>query len=271
VLAKSKGAGIQTACWDLRVAPIPAPPPANGQGRGRSGRGGETEDDNNEASGFGAGCSTGGGGFGGFGGGGGASPGPFVLAGTYTVSLVIDGKTADTKPVRVSGDPDVVLTDNQRKQMFEMATELHRLQQGATDAASRVTSLNRQTNEIAQSLQSKTDVPADVKTSFEAFKKEVNDMAPKYAIGGGRGGFGRGNADQTVLGKLTQAKNGLMGGMWPTEQTMTSYREAKAETPKAVAEANALFAKAKTVGADLAKYNLTLTAPEPVTGADAKK
>jgi photosystem II stability/assembly factor-like uncharacterized protein len=271
MLAKSKEAGIQTACWDLRVAPIPAPPPANGQGRGRSGRGGETEDDNNEASGFGAGCSTGGGGFGGFGGGGGASPGPFVLAGTYTVSLVIDGKTADTKPVRVSGDPDVVLTDNQRKQMFEMATELHRLQQGATDAASRVTSLNRQTNEIAQSLQSKTDVSADVKTSFEAFKKEVNDMAPKYAIGGGRGGFGRGNADQTVLGKLTQAKNGLMGGMWPTEQTMMSYREAKAETPKAVAEANALFAKAKTVGADLAKYNLTLTAPEPVTGADAKK
>jgi hypothetical protein len=48
---------------------------------------------------------------------------------------------------------------------------------------------------------------------------------------------------------------------------MKSYREAKAETPKAIADANAIFAKAKTVSADLAKYNVTLTAPEAVSGA----
>jgi photosystem II stability/assembly factor-like uncharacterized protein len=278
VLAKSKSAGIQSACWDLRVEPIPAPanpgrpstssgraeqPEARG-GRGGGGRGGQGEENDDETGGFGAGCSGGGGG--GFGGGGGASPGPFVLAGAYNVSLVIDGKTVDTKPVRVSSDPEVVLTEAQRKQLFQMATELHEMQKGATEAASRVTALNRQTNEIAQSLQSKSDVPADVKTSFDAFKKEINGMAPKFAAGGGRG-FGRGNAEPTVLGKLTQAKNGLMGGMWPTEQTMKSYREAKAETPKAIADANAIFAKAKTVSADLAKYTVTLTAPEAVSGA----
>ncbi|HTL45941.1 MAG TPA: hypothetical protein VL262_16505 [Vicinamibacterales bacterium] len=286
VLAKSKSAGIQTACWDLRVEPIPAPPAAGRGGRGTaaSGRSDQPEargggaaqtpqngNNDNEDSGFGAGCGSGGGGFGGFGGGGGASPGPFVLAGTYNVALVVDGKTVDTKPLRVTSDPQVVLTEAQRKQLFDEAMELHQLQKGATDAASRVTSLNRQTNEIAQSLESKSDVPAEVKTSFEAFRKEVNGMAPKYAAGGGRGGFGRGNAEPTVLGKLTQAKNGLMGGMWPTEQTLKSYREAKAETPKAVADANALFAKAKMLGADLAKYNVTLTAPEPVSAPDAKK
>src|SRR5205823_4956364 len=35
VLAKSNTAGIQTACWDLRVQPAPAIPPAAGRGRGR--------------------------------------------------------------------------------------------------------------------------------------------------------------------------------------------------------------------------------------------
>jgi photosystem II stability/assembly factor-like uncharacterized protein len=268
VLAKSKDAGMQTACWDLRVEPIAA-----AAGAGRGGRGGaqgpqNDENDDDADGGFGAGCATGGGGFGGFGGG--ASPGPFVLAGTYNVALVVDGKTVDTKPIRVGSDPDVVLTDAQRKQMFDMATELHELQKGATEAAARVTALNRQTNEIAQSLESKSDVPAAVKTAFESFKKEINEMAPKYATGGGRG-FGRGNAGETVLGKLTQAKNGLMAGMWPTQQTLTSYREAKTETPKAVADANAAFAKAKTLSADLAKYNLTLTAPEAVSSAEAKK
>jgi hypothetical protein len=183
---------------------------------------------------------------------------------------VIDGKTVDTKPLRVNSDPEVILTEAQRKQLFEMATELHEVQKRATEAASGVNSLNRQANEIAQALASRTDVPADVKTSFDAFKKDVTAMAPKYATGGGRG-FGRGNADQTVLGKITQAKNGLMGGMWPTEQTFKSYREAKAETPKAVGDANALFAKAKTLSADLAKYSVTLNVPEPVAGVDAKK
>jgi photosystem II stability/assembly factor-like uncharacterized protein len=270
VLAKSKSAGVQTACWDLRVEPIPAPAGNAGRG-GRAGRGegaggaAQNQANDNEDgtdSGFGAGCTTGGGGFGGFGGGGGASPGPFVLAGTYTVALVIDGKTVDTKPIRVNGDPDVVLTDAQRKQMFDMAAELHELQKKATEAASGVTSLNRQVNDIAQSLDAKSDVPADVKTSFDAFKKDINAMAPKFATGGGRGGFGRGNADQTVLGKLTQAKNGLMAGMWPTEQTLKSYREAKADTPKAIADATAAFVKARTVSADLAKYNVTLTVPD---------
>jgi photosystem II stability/assembly factor-like uncharacterized protein len=267
VLAKSKDAGIQSACWDLRVQPIPAP--AGTAGRGGRGGAAAQNDDDDEGSGFGAGCTTAGGGFGGFGGGGGASPGPFVLAGTYNVALVIDGKTVDTKPVRVGSDPDVVLTETQRKQMFEMATELHTLQKSATDAASGITSLNRQITDVERTLAAKSDVPAEVKASVEAFKKDINAMAPKYVIGGGRG-FGRGNADQTVLGKLTQAKNALMAGMWPTEQALKSYREAKAETPKAVADANAAFAKARTLSADLAKYNVTLTVPaSAAASADA--
>jgi hypothetical protein len=55
-----------------------------------------------------------------------------------------------------------------------------------------------------------------------------------------------------------------MAGMSPTEQTLRAYSESKVEMPKAVAEANSLFARAAEVGKTLATYNLTLTAPEPV-------
>ena len=41
VLANSNKAGMQSACWDLRVQPNPAPPPAPGRG-GRGGREGQT-------------------------------------------------------------------------------------------------------------------------------------------------------------------------------------------------------------------------------------
>jgi hypothetical protein len=56
-----------------------------------------------------------------------------------------------------------------------------------------------------------------------------------------------------------------MGGMWPTEQTIKAYNDAKTDMPKLIAEANALFTKASTLSTALAKHNITLTAPAPPT------
>src|SRR5205814_6631808 len=156
VLAKSNAAGVQTVCWDLRVQPAP-PLPAAGRGgrgeRGRAGAGeeaappGTTAEDRTtspaggrqaenpppaqttpEPSPFGAGCGGPGGFGGGFFGGGPTTAGPFVLSGSYKVSLVVDGKTVDTKTLRVNDDPDVALTAVEKKRMFDQALEMHALQ-----------------------------------------------------------------------------------------------------------------------------------------------
>src|SRR4029078_12983945 len=83
VLEKNKGAGIQMACWDLRVQPAPAPPAADGRGRGERGQTGPPPGQTPFAaatqapSPFGPSCGAGGGGGGGgFGGGGLAASGP---------------------------------------------------------------------------------------------------------------------------------------------------------------------------------------------------
>src|SRR5207248_9246973 len=115
---------------------------------------------------FGAGCG-GPGGFGGGGFGGGATiNGPFVLSGSYKVSLVVDGKTVDTKPLRVSEDPDVVLTAVEKKRMFDQASEMHALQARVTDAAAAHRSLAQQVTDLATTLGGRNDVAADVKTAF---------------------------------------------------------------------------------------------------------
>jgi hypothetical protein len=186
---------------------------------------------------------------------------------------VVDGKSADTKPLRVAGDPEVLLTEAQRKQLFDIGVELHELHRRATDAAAGVASLNRQLTQLSTTIADRSDIPADVKSSFDQLKADATAMAPKLPLGGGggRGGGGRG-ADPSVMGKIAQAKNGVGGGMWPTSITMKAYTDAKADTPKALADANALFAKAAAVSASLAKYNVTLTAPKPVeTTAPARK
>jgi hypothetical protein len=192
-----------------------------------------------------------------------------VLPGTYSVALVVDGKTVDTKPLHVAADPEVVLTSVERKRLYDMAMEMHELQRRATEVSTEFGTLNRETTTIAGTIAGKSEVPADVKTSFEAFHKEVTALAPKLAApaagrGFGGGGGGRGGANESVLAKVGQAKNGLMGGIWPTAQTLRAYNEAKVEVPKAVADGNALFTKAAAMSATLAKYNLALTAPAAV-------
>src|SRR6185503_2292709 len=210
--AASLRAGVDSACWDLRVQPIAAPD------LGRGGRGDDAQQGRGGAGGantptetFGFGCGGGagfggggGGGGGGFGGGGGGTPGPFVLPGSYNVSLVVDGKTVETKPLRVVGDPEVVLTEAQRKSLFDMAMEMHDLQKRAGEAAAGVASLNRQIAQLTNDLAAKSDVPADVKSAFDALKTETAALLTKLPPGGGAaagrggGGGGRGGNDPSV-------------------------------------------------------------------------
>jgi len=271
VLASSNRAGIQSACWDLRVQPAPAAAggaPGRGQGGGQAGRQGGPGGVAATQSPFGAGCGgAGGGGRGGFGGAGGGNPGPYVLPGTYNVSLVADGKTVDTKSLRVMADPEVVLTEVERKKMFDMAMEMHELQRRGTEVATGMGPLNTRLAELAKEVGSKAEVPADLKASVETLQKDVAALAPKLTlpVAFGRGGGGRGGgAGDSLVARVGQAKTGLMGGMWPTELTMRAYADSKAQLPKAIADANSLFARAATLSSSLTKYNLTLTAPTPV-------
>jgi hypothetical protein len=260
-LASTAKAGIQTACWDLRVQP--APQPAAAEGRGDAGGGRQNQPA--EQSPFGAGCG-GGGGRGGFGGGGASPNGPFVLGGVYHVALVVDGKTIDTKPLRVAEDPEVLLTSAERKHMFDLAMEMHALQPSIADASAAHASLTRQMNELS----TKADgLPASTKASFDAVKAELAGEAPKLTAPAGRGGGGRGTANESLLAKVGAAKNGLTAGMPVGEQTMRAYNDVKAQTAKAIADLNATIAKAKTLSADLAKASLTLNVPAPIAAPAA--
>ena len=106
--------------------------------------------------------------------------------GIYNVSLVVDGKTVETKPLRVTADPEVVLTEVERKKLFDMAMEMHELQKRGTEIAhDACRPLQREATAIATAIGSRTDMPADVKTSFEAFNKELAALAPKFVVAAG--------------------------------------------------------------------------------------
>ena len=272
VLDNSRKAGIQAACWDLRVQPVPNPDLGQGGGRegggrgaaagpGRGGGGQQDDDDEPRQVRFGAGC-TGGGGFGG-----GGSAGPFVLPGTYNVGLVVDGKTVGTKPLRVMGDPDVVLTQAERKRLYDMAIELHDMQRRANGVISSIAPVRRQMPEVMKQVASKSDIPADVKAQAEAFNKELTQMMTTLVPQGrGRGGGGGGGTPSPIA-RIAQAKNGMMGGMWPTETTMNAYKEAKNGLPGAITGINEMLKKAQVLSSALARHAITLSVPAPAPEA----
>ena len=235
-------AGINMACWDLRVQPAPevAPVPA--------------PTTNAQPSPFGVGCSTGGGGFGGFGGGG--TAGPFVLPGTYQVSLIVNGQSVETQPLKVIADPEVELTETERASLFARASELHAMHVEASRLANRIAAINQQLPGITTTLAGRNDVPASVKQEFEAFKQAISAIAPKYARpAGGRFGGGPSN---NVLTNITRAKSGLMGGMMPTQTTLSAYDSARTDAPAAMAEAERVLEQAETVAQSLARHGIAL-------------
>ena len=63
----------------------------------------------------------------------------------------------------------------------------------------------------------------------------------------------------------------MMGGMWPPQATMQAYTDAKTQTPKVFADANALLTKASTLSSALAKHNLTLTGLRQCSSSDGNR
>jgi hypothetical protein len=144
--------------------------------------------------------------------------------------------------------------------------ELHDLQTRTSAITAKLSPLNGQVQNAAKELAARTDVPADVKAQFEAFQKALAAVYPKFITqGGGRGGGGFGapaDAGQNVVIRIAQAKSGMMGGMVPTDATVKAYAEAKTMGPAAIAEANAVLAKAPAISAALAKHGIKLVVPE---------
>ena len=112
-----------------------------------------------------------------------ATQGPHVLPGTYNVALVVDGKTIDTKPMKVVVDPgSPVAPTSQRKRYNDIVMDLHDMQRRGTqvaDGAERRSTT--QMTELASKIKDMNNVPAAVKTQFDALNKEFEALRPSSA------------------------------------------------------------------------------------------
>ena len=226
-------AGLNIVKWDLRIQPlrpVPPPPGANGQ--------------------------TGGGG-GGFGGGG--NNGPFVLPGTYRATLTVDGRDAAPVAVTVKGDPDIAISEADRRTWFETASDLHQMQQAANDAAAVVQQAWAQFQQLQAQTRGQTLSPAS-KGAMDAVQKELEVARGRLGLAGG--GFG--NA-QNVRGRIGQLKGAIMGSTAvPTTTQLMQIREARAAMPLVIDQANAAIGRLPALVKDLIGAGAVFPALKPI-------
>jgi photosystem II stability/assembly factor-like uncharacterized protein len=228
----ARAAGLNTVAWDLRVDPLPPP---RGQQPGQGGGGF-----------FGA-----------------TLNGPFVLPGTYTIALNVEGQEAATSPILVNGDPDIQITDADRKTLFETAMALHELQRHANEAAAVLTTIDSQLGNVKEQFKS-ANAPAELQAAVDAFDKELAKIKPKLGVGGG-GGFGGGGGTQNIRARIGQLKGQLLASTsLPTETQTRQATESRAVLSAAVDEVNAVVSKAGDLYKQLTAANVLMQAPQPV-------
>jgi hypothetical protein len=207
----------------------------------------------------------------------------------YNVTLMVDGKTVETKPIKVVFDPGVKFQGTQQKQYFDMTADLHDLERRGTEVATKLQTVFDQMAGVAAKVKESTTVPAAVKLQFETFNKEFDALRVKFGVpvvagggGGGRGGGGGGGrggggaagaaagtepaVDPTLdlLGRTGDVKNAISGiWEWPSESLMKEYSAVKLGLPKAITEANGWLVRAMTMSQTLRKYDITLNVPVP--------
>ncbi|MBA3853074.1 MAG: hypothetical protein C0503_01590 [Gemmatimonas sp.] len=277
VPAAKRALGLQTLCWDMRIAPIPSGAPQGGQGGGPGGGGpgggpGGGQGQQRPIPGVRAPLPEvgykpenpcGGAGFGGgFGFGGNANLGPYVAPGRYTVELIADGAVVDSKPITVVADPGLTWTVAERAAYDRLVGQLHDEHRTAAATVARLNTLRSQLS-AAQQRADSLQLTADERTSLAQLKARLDSIGPSLGVGiaaqPGGGGFGGGAGGGNAYSRFTGLKASVIG-TWetPSAGVQAQLRAAQQALVAPVRDADRLLADAVRVGRSLQAKGVTL-------------
>jgi len=186
------------------------------------------------------------------------------LPGTYKATLSVNGRDAQTIDVVVKGDPEITITEMDRRTWFETARDLHQLQAKANDVAEMVQNAFAQVQTLQNQTRGVTLSP-NAKQELDNVVKEFEAVRRRLGLGqqGGGGGFG-GNTEN-LRGRFGQMKGQVMSSTaLPTNTQMMQIREMRAALPGLIDQANAVVAKVPGLVKDLVGNGAIFPAIKPV-------
>jgi hypothetical protein len=167
-----------------------------------------------------------------------------------------------------------VLTDAERKRMFDMAMEMHELQRRATEVSTAMGPFNTRLGELSRKSAARpTFRPISRRRSSRCRKMsrrlrrslhKLAAVAVAAAVAAAVAVAGEVAGRRQPVGAWVRRRTASWVACRSPTPSCCAYTEAKTQLPKAIADANSLFTRAATLSSALTKHNLTLTAPTPV-------
>jgi len=207
------GAGLNTVRWNLRVEPLPAP-----KGQGGGGMMGDF---------FGP-----------------ILEGPHVLPGAYQATLVVNGKEVGSTAATVLGDPEIQISDADRKVRFDVLQDLQALQGQVNAAAEVATQINDEYTKMKAALKDTASLPAAIKAQMDSVNKAMEPFQTKLGIGGRPMEFSMEAFRKNLRFGVAMQKGSIMGAtMLPTATQLRQVEELKKTVPTLKTDVNAVVPK----------------------------
>ena len=181
--------------------------------------------------------------------------GPFVLPGTYTATVTVEGRTSSA-PVKVDADPLFPVPDADRRTRVAFLTSALSLQADLARAAQSLGGVDDQLTALQEQLKRHATPPRSVLDGTAALRKTLASLRSRIGGAGGgggeEGGGGRGGLRSRAAGLFTELDgSGIHQG---TLSGPTGAQQARLESTQA--DVRTLQADlARALGADLTALN----------------
>lgn len=186
---------------------------------------------------------------------------PFVTPGDYQVRLVADGKEVATASLRVTQDPDVQISAEDRRVYDETARRAYDLNRNANVAANAVVDL-AETFENAKKALEKTTLPAETSSELGDLSQRIEALQRRFGVARREPGP---PPEDDIRGDINRLRGGLLGAtVRPTETQTRLLAKLSSDLSKAVSELNETIEKASAFYRDLATRGLYPAVPKPV-------
>jgi hypothetical protein len=188
-----------------------------------------------------------------------------VLPGTYTATLAVNGKEIGTTPARVIGDPEISISDADRKARFDLLVELHALQGQVNAAAEKATEINDGFGKIKEALKDTAAIPAPIRAAMDSVSKAMEPFQESLGIGGRPAGFSMEMFRKNLRMNLLMLKGSIAGAtMLPTQSQLDLATELRKTVPGLRDQVNAVVPKYAALVKQLSDAGLYPKVPEPV-------
>jgi hypothetical protein len=191
-----------------------------------------------------------------------------VLPGSFTVTLLVNGREVASRPFAVAGDREITITDADRQRRFDLLKEGQRLESRLSEAVAAMRAAQTQLAQLKDVLADSTTVPADVRTTYDTLSQQLVPFVRRFYMSSDAvpDSTFDGLEFRTVLPfKLGGLIGAIGGATMPVNATdLAQWNELQREVPAAIDDVNAFLAQLRPFYARLAEAGLYPLVPKPI-------